>query len=291
MLSPAETEQLHRLAIGGSAGPTAASGGRRLARTRGFSPEFHEFRPYQPGDDLRSIDWTVDARLRQLVVRTGRADGPVAVDLLLDTSLSMTVGSPDKLTCAKKLAAAVGYLAVARRDPVGIATFDDTLRVLVVPKPGRPQLFRVLDILQAARANGRSSIDRALVEFGNIRRGPGLVVVLSDFFQVADVLEGLEFLVYRGLTPALVQILAEEELSPVVDGDVELVDIENPAGRPIVVDSSARERYLEAIGALSGRLQRFCTTHQTPWLRISSSASFDELLTAALQSGLIDLHR
>jgi uncharacterized protein (DUF58 family) len=290
MLTLAETEQLHRLAVGGPAVPITASTGRRLARTRGFSVEFHDFRPYQPGDDLRSIDWKVDARLRQLVVRTGRGDGPVAIHVLLDTSLSMAIGAPDKLTCAKKLAAALSYLAVARRDPVGIATFDEALRVVAAPRAGRPQLFHVLEILEAVIAEGGSSIERPLVDYGNLTRGPGLVVVLSDFFHRSNTLDGLEYLLYRGLTPAIVQVVAEEELAPVIDGDVTLSDIEDPHGRTVHVDASALGTYLKAMCALSDGLSTFCAAHGIPWTRVSSSASFESLLAAALRTGLIDLH-
>lgn len=290
MLSPAETAQLHRLAVGGSTSPISPSGGRRLARTRGFSLEFHDFRPYQPGDDLRSIDWTVDARLRQLVVRAGRADGPVALHLLVDTSLSMAIGSPAKLACAQKLAAALGYLAVARRDPVGVATFDEALRIVIAPKEGRAQLFRVLETLQAVATRGRSSIDRALVDYGNATRGPGLVVVLSDFFDAKITLEGLQYLAYRGLTPAIVQIVADEELAAILEPAVELTDIENPDAPAVVVDSSAVANYRRGMNALSDRLQRFCAAHRSPWLRIPSSSPFGTLLSDAREAGLIDPH-
>ena len=290
MLSPAETEQLHRLAIEGSASPLAAASGRHVSRTRAFNAEFHEFRAYQPGDDLRSIDWTVASRLRQLVVRTGRADGPVTLHLLVDTSLSMSIGTPSKLTCAAKLAGALSYLAVARRDPVGVATFDDDVRVYLPPKGGRPQLFRVFEILQVLTAGGRSAADRAIMNFANLRRGPGVVVIISDFFQSGEIGEALEYLIFRGLTPAVVQVVADEELAPVIDGEVELGDIEDPSQEPVVVDAAAIAPYLVEMERLSASLRAFGTAHRAPSLRLRSSLSFNDLLTSALQAGLIEFH-
>ena len=134
--------------------------GLRDARVRGGGLEFQDYRHYQPGDDLRFIDWTVDARLRQLVVRVFSAEGRLQLHLLVDISRSMTAGVPDKLQCAKKLAAALCYIAVARRDAAGVATFDDTVRSYVGPAAGRAQIFKVFSLrrrVAARRSTNRSS--------------------------------------------------------------------------------------------------------------------------------------
>src|SRR6476469_10637513 len=98
MLSADEARQLDRLALGSSSPAAAASSGLRNARARGAGLEFHDFRHYQPGDDLRSIDWNFEAGLRQLVVRVFRAEGQLQLHLLVDISQSMTTGSPDSST-------------------------------------------------------------------------------------------------------------------------------------------------------------------------------------------------
>ena len=108
-------------------------------------------RPYQAGDDPRAIDWTVHARLRELVVRVSRVDAHLRVHLLLDTSGSMSAGTPDKLSCARRVTAALGYIALRRRDAVGIATFDDTVRRYVAPASGKPQLFRIFEALESTQ--------------------------------------------------------------------------------------------------------------------------------------------
>ena len=94
MLAPAEALMLDRLTFGGAASALPATTGVRRARASGTGVEFHEYRRYQPGDDPRSIDWTVEARLRQLVVRVSRADGHLRLHVLIDTSASMSVGNP-----------------------------------------------------------------------------------------------------------------------------------------------------------------------------------------------------
>jgi uncharacterized protein (DUF58 family) len=155
MFSAEEARVLNRLMLGaGPAAPTAATAAVRRARVRGAGLEFQEYRHYEPGDDPRSIDWTVEARLRQLVVRVSRADGHVRLHVLLDASASMSVGAPDKWSCARGVGAALCYIAQERRDTAGLAIFDRGVRTYLPPAAGRAQLFRALSLLDAAGTAG-----------------------------------------------------------------------------------------------------------------------------------------
>lgn len=288
MIEVHEARLLDRLAIGASAAASqATAAGVRRARMRGPGLEFHEYRHYQPGDDPRSIDWTVDARLKQLVVRVTRADGGLRVHLLVDVSASMALGSPAKLQCAARLAALLGYVAVEQRDAVGVSTFDRRLRTFMPPSHGRPQLFRMFDTLRTARAHGRSAIDEALIAYGATVRAPGLVVVLSDFFAPGAGLTGLGSLLHRHLVPAVVQVVSREELFPPVEDEVELVDVEHDQTPRTVVDRSALAGYRARLEAHSASLRHFCLSHRLPWLQIDAAASFPQLLTALQDAGLL----
>ena len=155
MFSAEEARVLNRLMLGaGPAAPTAATAAVRRARVRGAGLEFQEYRHYEPGDDPRSIDWTVEARLRQLVVRVARADGHVRLHVLLDASASMGVGEPDKWSCARGLGAALCYIAQERRDTAGLAVFDSGVRTYLPPAAGRAQLFRALEPASTRRPTG-----------------------------------------------------------------------------------------------------------------------------------------
>jgi uncharacterized protein (DUF58 family) len=288
MLTVHEVRQLDHLAFGSFAiSPVSSASGARIARARGFGLEFHDYRGYQPGDDPRTIDWTIHARLGQLVVRVFRSDAHLRVHLLVDTSGSMSVGTPDKLSCAKKIAAVLCYIAVKRRDAVGVATFNDTIRHYVAPAEGRAQLLRVFEALGAAAPGGQSATNRALVDYGTAVRGPGLVVVVSDFFQDGGTFQGLRYLLHRGLTPAVVQVVASEELNPGFDDEAELVDIESPQATPLVVNGQLIAAYREGMAKLSADLREFCLAHNLPWMRVESSFAFTELLQASVQAGLL----
>lgn len=280
---------LERLALCGLPGPAAAAGVRQ-ARSRGAGPAFQDYRQYQPGDDPRAIDWTVEARLGQLVVRVAPAEAHLQLHLLIDTSASMGVGIPSKLACATRVAAALCYLAVHRRDSVGVATFDQDVRTVVLPAPGRQQLQRVFAVLGAAVPSGRSRFVDALTQYGSVVRGGGVAVVLSDFFQPDDTLDGLRHLRHRGLTPAVVQIVADEELDPAIDDEVDLADAEDPSMPMHTVDPRAVAGYLEAMGRRSSELATFCETQGLPWARLTSSCPFETSMQACLDAGLLSAH-
>jgi uncharacterized protein (DUF58 family) len=247
--------------------------------------EFHEHRPYQHGDDPRSIDWSVEARLEQLVVRVARADGDLRVHLMLDVSRSMIVGAPTKLACGAKLAAAISYVAVERRDLVGVATFDDRIRTVLSPAAGRGQLFRILDLLGRVSGDGESSIERALLQYGAAVRGPGLAVVISDFFEPGVGLDGLRFLLHRGLTLAVVQVVTRDELEPQIDDSVELIDIEHP-GRRLVATAAMIAAYRQRLAAHVDRLRLFCVDNGVAWMQLDSSTSFASMVSQLERSGL-----
>jgi uncharacterized protein (DUF58 family) len=292
ILSVEEAHRLDRLVLAARAGAPSIVPGRRAAPWRGSGLEFHDVRPYQPGDDPRLIDWTIDARLRKLVVRVHRSEGQVRLHLLLDASASMGCGAPDKLACAKKAAAALSYVAAARRDAFGLAAFDAAVRSHVAPRPGRAHLFRVLDALRSTRSTGASNIDAALSGYAAAVRGPGLAVVLSDFFQPDWRGDGLKYLAYRGFDVVVVQILADEEVDPAgaisnETEELEIVDAEHADAAPLVADASAAEASRRAVERLAADLERWCQASGMAYVSVRSSTPFGALLEACTRAGLL----
>jgi uncharacterized protein (DUF58 family) len=251
--------------------------------------EFHEFRRYQAGDDPRSIDWTVEARLRQLVVRVSRADGHLRVHVVVDTSGSMNLGNPTKLRCAQRVGAALCYVASERRDAAGVSAFQDRIDPFMPPAVGKAQMFKCFDTLDALSASGPSDIDRALQQYAAVSRGPGLVAVLSDYFAPGAGISGLQSLMYRRLTPAVIQIVSRDELFPDIEADTELVDIEQAQAGRVVVDAAAVGAYGRRLAEHEASLAMFCAVHGLPWARVISDMSFRDLLAVLEDSGLVGM--
>jgi hypothetical protein len=114
--------------------------------------------------------------------------------------------------------------------------------------------------------------------------------VISDFFEAAGAFDGLQYLMYRGLTPAIVQVVADEELDPLLADEAELVDLEDSGGDPLVVDSSAVTAYRELLSRSSGELEQFCRSRGLAHARVVSSATFQSLIATCRQAGLLDVH-
>jgi uncharacterized protein (DUF58 family) len=288
MLSPGETRQLDRVAIATASSAAAANAsGSRLSKARGFGLDFREFRRYEPGDDPRGIDWMIHARLRQLVVRVHRADAHLRIHLLLDSSASMSLGTPDKWTTARRIAALLAYVGVGRRDAVGLATIDHAVGHHIAPATGRAQLLRIFHALDATTPSGDTGLNQALARYGGAVRGPGLALVISDCYEAAGIREGLRYLMHRGLTPAVIQVVSPEELDPTIVDDVELIDVERPQAPGIVVNADMIASYRDRMAQLSAELGEFCTTHGLACARVESSFDFERTLRTLLDAGLL----
>lgn len=290
VLNQEDVRLLAHLSIGGTSTSTRAmSAALRRARMQGSGLEFHEYRHYQPGDDPRTIDWTIEARLQQLVVRVARADGHLALHALVDASASMSIGSPDKFSFARRVAAALCYVALERRDSAGVATFDHDVRARLAPATGREHLLQVLGTLGAQHATGASDLTAALTRYGTGARGPGLAVVISDFLAPTVDLAGLDFLTYRGLAPAAIQVLAPEEIEPSFDL-AELLDVEDGTRRGLVVDRGAFAAYRTRFQAHQASLRASCAERGIPFLSLESSSPVEHVLQGLEGIGLLSRH-
>ena len=105
---------------------TGAKGEHSSSR-KGFSLEFSDYRRYQHGDDLRYVDWNIYRRLDRLLLKVFTAEEEMNVYLLVDTSRSMAEGTPSKISYAKRVAAALGYIGLKNLDRVGGASFSSAL--------------------------------------------------------------------------------------------------------------------------------------------------------------------
>jgi uncharacterized protein (DUF58 family) len=233
--------------------------GEHLARRRGGSAEFREHRPYAPGDDLRRIDWLAFARSGAPVVKTFRAEEDVVVRLLLDASASLDFGNPKKLEVSKRIAAALSYLALSDSERVQVlATGSGSARGLGAvgeARRGQGALHRVLRELSAIEAVGAAPLSAALRGLAERGLRPGLLVVLSDFFDPGPVSEELSRLKAQGHSVVLVHVLSRMELEPDFEGDLGLVDGETGQVVEVTMDASAIEAYLARLTGLVEELR------------------------------------
>ena len=196
--------------------------GEHRSPRHGASPDFADYRQYHPGDDFRRVDYHLYARLDVLLVKLFEAEDDLALRLLVDTSASMGTGG--KLDQAKRVAAALGFTALVRRDPVSLHAFPfEGPPVRFAGRAGAPALFAHLARLEAGGATPFALAAAALLA----RPGPpGLTVLVSDLLT-PEWEDGLARLPSRGGDLVVVHVLAEDDLRPELGGDVDLVDRES----------------------------------------------------------------
>jgi len=210
----------------------------------GFSQEFAEYRAYNPGDDLRHVDWNVFARTERMYLKRYRGETNCQVTILLDASRSMKFGSHriDKLEYTRFLAACLAYMAGLQRDAAGLIVFDDEVRNFVVPSTRQGQLARLLHAIDRVQVGVRTDYSRPFAHLRQFLHRRGLIVLLSDFWeQPEEIIKTIAPLRYHGNELVLFHVLDPEEIRPKLRDPVLLEDLESGATLEVSPDYATHE--------------------------------------------------
>lgn len=192
LLDPAVLASLGRIEIVARWIVDGFLSGLHRSPRKGFSVEFAEHRPYQPGDDLRYVDWKIAARADRWVVKQFEEETNLRAAIVLDASRSMAwtgdVARLTKLAYAERLVAALALLLIAQRDAVGLVRFDETVRAVVPSRARRAHWRRIIAALDGLASGRESRAPEALESAARLLRRPGLVVLVSDLLLEADAL-------------------------------------------------------------------------------------------------------
>jgi len=226
---------------------------------KGFSVEFAEHRPYQPGDELRHVDWKIVARSDRWVVKQYEEETNLRATIVLDVSRSMDWrGDPGRLTklaYAERVVAALALLFLRQRDAVGLVRFDDRVRTALPPRSRSGQWRRIVAALEDPGAGRESRASEALEEAARLIPRRGMVVLVSDLLMdPEDVVRNVRSLRHAGHHVVVLHILdpAERDLPATVGGASEalFVDPESGLELPATV-ADVRDAYRATVeGAL-----------------------------------------
>lgn len=252
--------------------------GEKVSRRRGSSVEFQEHRAYVAGDDLRRVDWAAYARTGEPVLKLFRADEDVVVRVVLDTSASMGVGTPSKLWAGQRLAAAIGYLALARSERAQLVAASEGVDRMHAPRRGKSGLAPLLGALGAVTASGGTDLAAAIASVQRRVERPGMLVVVSDFFDAGPVLTALSRASAAGHEVAMVQVLAEEDLEPALDGDLALTDVETGEAVEVTIDAAALEAYGELLERLFETLRRQARRTRGTYVRARPGEALEDVV-------------
>ncbi|HET7286534.1 MAG TPA: DUF58 domain-containing protein [Pyrinomonadaceae bacterium] len=207
----------------------------------GFSTEFTEYRQYNPGDDLRYLDWRLLARTDRYFIKKYRADTNTQCHLLIDTSASMNyahASSVTKLQYAQFLAASLAYLLNRQQDAVGLVGFADKVHTHVPARNRTGHMRTIFGNLSLLQPGGETDLATSLHQLAEILTRRGIVVVISDFYDQPDRLgEAFQHLRFKGHDTVAFQVLDQNELDfDFNDAVLLLEDAETQEQMPVLPD-------------------------------------------------------
>ncbi|MBS1262002.1 MAG: hypothetical protein MAG453_01340 [Calditrichaeota bacterium] len=250
----------------------------------GFSVEFAEHRAYQPGDNLKYLDWKVLARTDRYYIKQFQEETNLRAYILLDGSGSMAFGSGEvtKGGYARSLAAALVYMLLVQRDAVGLTVFDRAVRETRPPRSAliwRDELWAVLENTQfTGETNTGESLHRVAERAG--RRG--LVILISDLLDDPEaILSGLHHFRHLGHEVIVFQVLDDRELDFAFDREARFEELETGATMP-ASPWQVRDAYQSEMKAYLDQIKSGCSHHNVRHHLLTTSTPLEEALVSFL---------
>jgi len=282
MLAKDLIKRIRRIQIRTSHIVSEALAGQYHSAFKGRGMEFEEVRPYQFGDEIRSIDWNVSARMGAPHVKVFREERELTVMLAVDLSGSQSFGTHGQLKreLLAEIAATLAFSAIRNNDKVGLICFTDQVELYLPPRKGLRHVLRIIRELLALEPKGRGTrVGPAIEELDRVLRKRSVVFVLSDFLD-----DGFEKALRvsrrrHDVIPICIGDKRESELPDI--GLVEFTDAET--GNRTVIDTS-RRRVRDQFAAGARRRQEDLTKMfrrmRIDPVQVSTGDSFIEPLTA-----------
>jgi uncharacterized protein (DUF58 family) len=250
----------------------------------GFNVEFAEHRQYNPGDEIRYIDWKAFAKSEKLYIKQFEEETNLRSWLMLDASASMGYGSGamTKLEYTCHIAAALTYIMLNQRDAVGLVTFSEQVDAYI---PARAQMnhFHVLiEQMAKLQPHGETRTGKSLGDIAGRVQRRGLVIILSDLFDDPQLIAtALKFFRHKKHEVIVFHIMDKDETTFPFDMPLMLRDLEDHS--ELAVDpQSLREAYLRQLNEHVAHIKRTCVEGNVDYVPIETTQPFDKVLVAYL---------
>ena len=247
---------------------------------KGRGMDFDEVRPYQPGDEIRLIDWNVSARMDEIFVKRFVEERELTVFILVDASASQRFGTRTKTKqeAAAELAAMLAFSAIKNNDRVGLIIFTDEVELFVPPKKGRKHVLRVISQILEFQPSGRGTrVGPAIDYFARVCKRRSVAFLLSDF-QDTDYRQSLAVVSRRHDIVPIILIDPAEEALPAMG----TASVEDPeTGEVLLIDTmsrAGRRRYERLAVDLRERRERMFRQLKIDAIHVDTDKSYIEPL-------------
>jgi uncharacterized protein (DUF58 family) len=287
LLDPLEVSKLGGLELITEGVVEGFLSGLHRSPRRGFSVEFAEHRMYQPGDELRYVDWKILGRNDRLYVKQFEEETNLRAMVVFDISRSMAwTCSPTlvlpKIAYAQRLIAALALVLIRQRDATGLITFDDDVRSVMPPRARLSHWRQLLGVLAAVKAGQGTAAEPALRRVVGQLHRRGLVIFVSDLLlDQALALKALRFLRHRGHQVLVLHVMDPAELA--LGGPTE-ARFEDPESRTAVVlrPKDWAGAYRDTVQAVIRQWRLACRRHGIAYHRVTTDTPYGVVLREAL---------
>jgi uncharacterized protein (DUF58 family) len=211
--------------------------GEYVSAFKGRGMEFSEVREYQPGDDVRLIDWNVTARMNQPFIKEFKEERELTLMLLVDVSSSGEFGSAGKLKneISAEIASILAFAAIKNNDKIGLIVFSDKIEHTIPPKKGKAHIWNIIRTILNFKPEGKgTSISLPLEYLLNVQKRKATAFLISDF-QDVNYEDKLKLAKQKHDLVAISITDPREEALP----DVGLIQLEDAeSGETLLVDTS-----------------------------------------------------
>ena len=257
----------------------AGMSGSRKSKAKGNSVEFSDFREYMLGDDIRRIDWNAYGRFDKLFIKLFMEEKEGLFHVILDASKSMDYGEKNKAVAAKRLAGALSYIVLENGDRLFLDIMKDGGMTSHRGMTGMQAFRKTIEILDNTPFDGGGDFLTSL-KHGNFKQH-GMSFFLSDGY--ADNMEEVfKYLRFCHQEVVFFHILSPEEIDPVYEGNIQMVDCETGADIRMNMSGSVIRNYKKLYEEFILHTESICKKHSVVYIPITSDASVDSLLYGSL---------
>jgi uncharacterized protein (DUF58 family) len=254
----------------------------RKSTQKGTGTTFADYAEYYYGADYRAIDWRVYGRFESLVIKLFELEEDATIYLLLDSSRSME----SKFLYARKLAAALGYIALRNLDRLAVYGLADSLNPFMDTCRGSAKTLQFLRSLENATTfGGDSQFTSCARVFQARHRRRGLVIVLSDFLFPQGFEEGLQYLQYNKHEVYCLQIQDENDTQCHLKGDIDLECVETGRRKRVTISPREARRYQQAVADWNEQLRSCCAKCGIGLTSTSTNPPFESVIQDMLRRG------
>ena len=265
-----------------------AAGGRfgeKLSRDLGAGVEFKDFRSYVPGDDLRRIDWNIYNRLGRVFLRLYEEQQDLPLYVMPDVSASMYLDDAVRARATLRASLAMAAISMNQNDSAGLVPFGDDVEIVAKGHSGKASIMRFARHLAGLQAQTETDLATSLNKLNSLALRPGLLVIVSDFFDPAG-LQGIGKALGRIRHKLLlIQVALKSDAEPDLQGEVRVRDCETGETVDLAITPAVLKRYRKAYEDFCNELTAMAKQRRAGLLRLDAEDDVVTQLATLFEAG------